>query len=66
MTTEPVLKDKVALVVGAAGGICRAVALTFAEAGAHVVCADMDETAPGPRPRPWRRPGGGRSRSAST
>jgi len=47
MTTEPVLKDKVALVVGAAGGICRAVALTFAEAGAHVVCADMDEAGAG-------------------
>jgi NAD(P)-dependent dehydrogenase (short-subunit alcohol dehydrogenase family) len=41
------LQDRVALVVGAASGICRAVALAFAGAGAHVVCADADE--PGAR-----------------
>jgi NAD(P)-dependent dehydrogenase (short-subunit alcohol dehydrogenase family) len=43
MTNQPALNDKIALVVGAAGGICRAVALAFADAGAAVVCADMDE-----------------------
>jgi NAD(P)-dependent dehydrogenase (short-subunit alcohol dehydrogenase family) len=37
-----VLRDKVALVVGAASGICRATALAFAAAGASVVCADVD------------------------
>jgi NAD(P)-dependent dehydrogenase (short-subunit alcohol dehydrogenase family) len=43
MPNDGALKDKVALVVGAASGICHAVALAFAEAGAHVVCADVDE-----------------------
>jgi NAD(P)-dependent dehydrogenase (short-subunit alcohol dehydrogenase family) len=43
MPKDLALESKVALVVGAASGICRAVALTFARAGAHVVCADMDE-----------------------
>src|SRR5262245_46306622 len=43
MPEHPALHDKVTLVVGAAGGICRAVALAFAGAGAHVVCADVDE-----------------------
>jgi NAD(P)-dependent dehydrogenase (short-subunit alcohol dehydrogenase family) len=38
-----VLRNKVALVVGAANGICRASALAFAAAGAAVVCADVDE-----------------------
>jgi NAD(P)-dependent dehydrogenase (short-subunit alcohol dehydrogenase family) len=38
-----VLRDRVALVVGAASGICRATALAFAAAGASVVCADVDE-----------------------
>jgi NAD(P)-dependent dehydrogenase (short-subunit alcohol dehydrogenase family) len=54
MSTESVtansefsLKDKVALVVAAASGICRATALAFAAAGARVVCADIDE--PGAR-----------------
>lgn len=37
------LQEKVALVVGAANGIGRAVALAFAGAGARVVCADIDE-----------------------
>jgi NAD(P)-dependent dehydrogenase (short-subunit alcohol dehydrogenase family) len=37
------LRGKVALVVGAANGIGRATSLTFAEAGADVVCADIDE-----------------------
>jgi len=40
---EAALKDKVALVVGSANGIGRATALTFARAGAAVVCADIEE-----------------------
>ena len=36
------LDGKVALVIGAASGIGRATALRFAEAGAHVVAADLD------------------------
>jgi NAD(P)-dependent dehydrogenase (short-subunit alcohol dehydrogenase family) len=43
MPEHRALQDKVALVVGAGSGICRAVALAFAGAGAHVVCADVDE-----------------------
>lgn len=42
-SSDPVLRNKVALVVGAANGICRATALAFAAAGASVVCADVDE-----------------------
>ena len=41
MTTE--LKDKVALVTGASSGIGRASALAFAEKGANVAIADIDE-----------------------
>jgi NAD(P)-dependent dehydrogenase (short-subunit alcohol dehydrogenase family) len=37
------LTGKVALVVGAGNGIGRATALTFAGAGADVVCADIEE-----------------------
>lgn len=37
------LQDKVALVIGAANGICRATALAFSAAGARVACADIDE-----------------------
>lgn len=37
------LKDTVAVVVGAAKGIGRAVAEEFATEGAHVVCVDRDE-----------------------
>ncbi len=40
---EPRLKDKVAVVTGAAGGIGRQIARTFAEAGARLVIADLDE-----------------------
>ena len=42
-SSVPALRDKVALVVGAANGICRAIAIAFAGAGAHVVYADVDE-----------------------
>jgi len=37
------LDGKSAIVVGAAQGIGRAIALCFAGAGAHVLCADIDE-----------------------
>jgi 3-oxoacyl-[acyl-carrier protein] reductase len=37
------LDGKSAVVVGAAQGIGRATALCFAGAGAHVLCADIDE-----------------------
>src|SRR5439155_22474743 len=40
---DPSLTGKVALVVGAATGIGRAIALEFAAAGAAIVCADLDE-----------------------
>ena len=41
MTTE--LKDKIALVTGASSGIGRASALAFAQKGANVALADIDE-----------------------
>jgi NAD(P)-dependent dehydrogenase (short-subunit alcohol dehydrogenase family) len=37
------LQDRIAIVTGASSGIGRASALRFAEAGARVVCADVDE-----------------------
>ena len=36
------LAGKAALISGAGGGICRAIALAYAEAGAAVACADID------------------------
>ena len=39
------LAGKVALVSGAGGGICRAIALAFAMAGASVACGDIDPAA---------------------
>ena len=38
------LRDQVAVVTGAAGGIGRQAAMTFAQAGADVVLADVDES----------------------
>jgi NAD(P)-dependent dehydrogenase (short-subunit alcohol dehydrogenase family) len=38
------LQDKIAFVTGAASGIGRAVAVRFAEEGAHVACVDQNET----------------------
>ena len=46
MTTEAFsLKGKNAVVTGAGTGICRAIALAFAEAGAQVACIDLNEKA---------------------
>ena len=39
------LAGKAALISGAGGGICRAIALAYAEAGAAVACVDIDEAA---------------------
>jgi NAD(P)-dependent dehydrogenase (short-subunit alcohol dehydrogenase family) len=39
------LQGKVALISGAGGGICRAIAIAFAEAGASVGCFDVNEGA---------------------
>src|SRR5262249_56612270 len=36
------LDGKAALITGAGGGICRAIALAYAEAGAAVACVDID------------------------
>lgn len=42
MTDSYSLKGKAAIVTGAGGGICRAICATFAQAGAHVACLDID------------------------
>src|SRR5262245_30427828 len=42
MTDQPLLENKVALVTGAASGIGKEIAHTFARAGARVVIADLD------------------------
>jgi len=39
------LAGKAALISGAGGGICRAIAVAFAEAGAAVACCDVDPEA---------------------
>jgi len=46
MTTVQ-LKNKAAIVTGAGNGIGRAIAMTFASAGAAVMCLDLDRTAVG-------------------
>jgi NAD(P)-dependent dehydrogenase (short-subunit alcohol dehydrogenase family) len=38
------LAGKAALISGAGGGICRAIAVAFAKAGASVACVDIDPT----------------------
>jgi NAD(P)-dependent dehydrogenase (short-subunit alcohol dehydrogenase family) len=42
MTPSMSLAGKATLISGAGGGICRAIAVAFAEAGASVACADID------------------------
>ena len=42
MTPSMSLSGKAALISGAGGGICRAIAVAFAEAGASVSCVDID------------------------
>jgi len=39
------LAGKAALISGAGGSICRAIALAFAKAGAAVACCDIDPAA---------------------
>jgi NAD(P)-dependent dehydrogenase (short-subunit alcohol dehydrogenase family) len=36
------LQGKAAIITGAGGGICRAIAITFAQAGARVACLDIN------------------------
>ena len=43
--TSLALAGKAALISGAGGGICRAIAIAFAEAGAAVACVDIDGAA---------------------
>ncbi len=38
------LPDKVAIITGAGGGICRGIAVCFAREGAHMVAADLNES----------------------
>ena len=54
MTDQYPLKGKAAIITGAGGGICRAISITFAQAGAKVACLDInqknaEETAPNSR-----------------
>lgn len=52
------LNGKAALISGAGGGICRAIAVAFAEAGAAVACADIDLAAAEETARLVRQAGG--------
>src|SRR6267142_3604664 len=56
------LAGKAALISGAGGGICRAISLAFAKAGAAVACCDIDEAASAETAR-LITDGGGRSLS---
>jgi NAD(P)-dependent dehydrogenase (short-subunit alcohol dehydrogenase family) len=47
MTNALDLSGKAALISGAGGGICRAIAVAFAEAGADVACLDINTAAAG-------------------
>jgi len=40
--SEPTLAGKTTIITGAGGGIGRAICVTFASAGAKVVCLDID------------------------
>jgi NAD(P)-dependent dehydrogenase (short-subunit alcohol dehydrogenase family) len=55
---SPLLADKVALITGAASGIGRSAALVFADEGASLVLADVDETGGGETARLVRERGG--------
>lgn len=44
ITQQFSLQDRVAVITGAASGIGREAAVLFAQAGAKVVMADIDET----------------------
>ena len=52
------LAGKAALISGAGGGICRAIALSFAEAGAAVACCDVDPEMAAETARQVTRAGG--------
>jgi len=52
------LQGKAALISGAGGGICRAIAIAFADAGAAVACCDIDATAAGETARLVEAAGG--------
>ena len=43
MTAPYSLQGKAAVVTGAGGGICRAICITFAQAGAKVACLDINQ-----------------------
>jgi NAD(P)-dependent dehydrogenase (short-subunit alcohol dehydrogenase family) len=55
---SPSLSGKAALISGAGGGICRAIAVAFAEAGAAVACVDIDAAAAGETARLVKKAGG--------
>jgi NAD(P)-dependent dehydrogenase (short-subunit alcohol dehydrogenase family) len=56
--SDPALAGKAAVVTGAGNGIGRAIAVTFASAGAAVTCLDLDESAAQESARAIERAGG--------